>query len=51
MIPLTGFGQSIPGMGSMFVMFTVMAGMSILLRERNQWTLQRLVVMPLRRGL
>ena len=45
-----GFGQSVPGMGSMFVMFTVMAGMSLLLRERQQWTLQRLVVMPLQRG-
>ena len=45
-----GFTQSVPGMGSMFVMFTVMAGMALLVRERQQWTLQRLAVMPLRRG-
>ena len=42
-----GFGQSVPGMGSMFVMFTVLGGISLLLRERKQWTLQRLVTMPL----
>ena len=45
-----GFTQSVPGMGSMFVMFTVMAGMALLVRERQQWTLQRLAVMQLRRG-
>ena len=42
-----GFGQSVPGMGSMFVMFTVLGGIGLLLRERKQWTLQRLVTMPL----
>ncbi len=45
-----GFGQSVPGMGSMFVMFTVLGGISLLLKERKQWTLQRLVTMPLTRG-
>lgn len=45
-----GFRQSVPGMGSMFVMFTVLGGIGILLRERKQWTLQRLVTMPLTRG-
>lgn len=42
----TGFNQSVPGMGTMFVLFTVLAGMPLLLRERKQWTLQRLAVMP-----
>jgi len=45
-----GFGQSVPGMGSMYVMFTVLGGTAILLRERKQWTLQRLAVMPLTRA-
>lgn len=45
-----GFGQSIPGMGSMYVMFTVLGGTAVLLRERRQWTLQRLAVMPLTRA-
>jgi ABC-2 type transport system permease protein len=44
-----GFGQSIPGIGTMSVMFTVFVGVSILIKERKQWTLQRLVVLPLRR--
>jgi ABC-2 type transport system permease protein len=44
-----GFGQSVPGVGAMFVMFTVMGGMAVLLRERKNWTLQRLVMMPLSR--
>jgi ABC-type Na+ efflux pump permease subunit len=45
-----GFGQSIPGMGSMFVMFTVFTGIALLIRERRQWTLQRLVMAPLPRA-
>jgi ABC-2 type transport system permease protein len=45
-----GFGQSVPGMGSMFVMFTVFTSLFVLIRERNNWTLQRLVMMPLSRG-
>lgn len=45
-----GFGQSVPGMGSMYVMFTVLGGTAILLRERRQWTLQRLTAMPLTRA-
>jgi ABC-2 type transport system permease protein len=44
-----GFGQSTAGMGSMYVMFTVMAGMVALLDERKQWTLQRLVMLPVAR--
>lgn len=42
-----GFEQSVPGMGSMYVMFTVLAGMAVLFRERKQWTLQRLAALPL----
>lgn len=45
-----GFGQSIPGMGSMFVMFTVFSALFGLVRERANWTLQRLVMMPVSRS-
>ncbi len=41
-----GMAQSVPGMGSMFVMFTVFGGMMALILERKQETLQRLAVMP-----
>jgi ABC-2 type transport system permease protein len=47
----SGFNQSVPGMATFFVVFSVLgAGMNGLVRERKQWTLQRLVVMPVRRG-
>lgn len=45
-----GFGQSVPGMGSMFVMFTVLGGMIALIGEKKQWTLQRLAAMPISRA-
>ncbi len=45
-----GFGQSVPGMSTLYVIFTVLAGTVILLRERRQWTLQRLAAMPLTRA-
>ncbi len=45
-----GFSQSAPGMGSLYVMFTVLGGMSVLLRERRQWTLQRLMALPITRA-
>ncbi len=46
-----GFSQSVPGMATFFVVFSVLgAGMNGLVRERKQWTLQRLAVMPLRRS-
>jgi ABC-2 type transport system permease protein len=45
-----GFRQSVPGMGSMYVMFTVLAGTVIMLQERRQWTLQRMVMMPVSRA-
>jgi ABC-2 type transport system permease protein len=37
-------------MGTMFVMMTVFGGMSALIEERRQWTLQRLAVMPISRA-
>lgn len=46
----TGFGQSITGIGAMQVLFTVLAGLVTLIRERKQWTLQRLMVMPVTRA-
>lgn len=46
-----GFRQSVPGMGSMYVMFTVLAGISTLLLERKHWTLQRLMMMPVSRSI
>ncbi len=45
-----GFGQSVPGIGSMSVMFTVFGGLFVLIRERKQWTLQRLVMLPVTKG-
>jgi ABC-type multidrug transport system permease subunit len=45
-----GLGQSVPGMGTMFVLMTIFGGMSALIVERQQWTLQRLAVMPVSRG-
>jgi ABC-2 type transport system permease protein len=46
----TGFTQAVPGMGSMFVLFTVLGGLTALVKERQQWTMQRLVVLPLSRA-
>jgi ABC-2 type transport system permease protein len=45
-----GLGQSVPGMGTMFVLMTVLGGMATLIVERQQGTLQRLAVMPVSRG-
>lgn len=47
---LQGFEQAVPGMGAMFVMFTVLAGMAVLRRERSDWTLQRTAVAPVSRA-
>jgi ABC-type multidrug transport system permease subunit len=46
-----GLGQSVPGMGTMFVLMTIFGGMAALIEERQQWTLQRLAVMPVSRGM
>lgn len=45
-----GFGQSIPGMASMYVMFAVFPAAGAILLERKQWTLQRLTTMPISRA-
>jgi ABC-type multidrug transport system permease subunit len=45
-----GFGQSVPGMATMFAMFMVFTGMGNLLMERKNWTLPRLVTLPITRG-
>jgi ABC-type multidrug transport system permease subunit len=45
-----GLGQSVPGMGSMFVMLTVFGGMTTLVVEKEQWTLQRIATMPISRS-
>lgn len=45
-----GLMQSVPGMGAMFVMFTVFGGMTAMTVERKQRTLARLVVMPVSRA-
>lgn len=45
-----GLGQSVPGMGTMFVLMTIFGGMAALIEERHQWTLQRLAVMPVSRS-
>jgi ABC-2 type transport system permease protein len=44
-----GFGQSVPGMGSMYVMFAVFPAATALLLERQFGTFQRTLTMPVRR--
>lgn len=45
-----GFNQSVPGMGSMMVLFTVLGAMGILVGEKKQWTIQRIATMPVSRA-
>ena len=45
-----GLGQSVPGMGTMFVLMTIFGGMAALIVERQEWTLQRLAMMPVSRS-
>jgi ABC-2 type transport system permease protein len=45
-----GLGQSVPGMGTMFVLMTIFGSMAALIVERQQWTLQRMAVMPVSRS-
>lgn len=45
---LSGFSQSVPGIGSMYVMFAVLAGVIGFVRARSNWTFQRLMMMPVR---
>jgi ABC-2 type transport system permease protein len=44
-----GLGQSVPGMGTMFVLMTIFGSMAALIVERQEWTLQRLATMPVSR--
>ncbi len=48
--PGSGFSQSAPGVGAMFVMFNALTLMQIFVTERKQWTMQRLIMMPLTRA-
>jgi ABC-type multidrug transport system permease subunit len=45
----TGFGQSAPGIGAMFVMMGALTLGTLFIQERKQWTLQRLMVLPVSR--
>jgi ABC-2 type transport system permease protein len=45
-----GLSQSIPGIGSMYVMFVIFPAIAALILERKQWTFQRMMVMPIRRA-
>lgn len=45
---LSGFSQAVPGIGSMYVMSAVLAGIIGFVKERSNWTFQRLMMMPVR---
>jgi ABC-2 type transport system permease protein len=47
---INGFNQAVPGMGTMYVLFTVMGGALLLLQERQNSTFQRLMTMPVSRA-
>ncbi len=44
-----GFGQSFPGMATMYVMFAVLPAVNAIIQERKNWTLQRLATLPISR--
>jgi ABC-type multidrug transport system permease subunit len=46
----SGFGQSAPGMGAMFVLIGALSLGQVFMQERKNGTMQRLMVMPLSRG-
>jgi ABC-2 type transport system permease protein len=46
----TGFRQSVPGIGTMYVMFTVLGGAVLLIQDRKHGILQRLATQPITRG-
>ena len=46
-----GLGQSVLGMGTIFLLMTFFGGMWALIVEREQWTLQRQAVMPVSRSM
>lgn len=43
----TGFGQSAPGFGGMFVLINAVGLASLFVVERQTWTMQRLLMMPI----
>lgn len=45
----TGTRQSVSGIGSMFVLFTLLGVAQTMVTERQQWTLQRLFTLPVPR--
>lgn len=45
-----GFRQSIPGIGTMYVMFAVLPAAVALMLERKQWTFQRTLTLPVTRA-
>jgi ABC-2 type transport system permease protein len=47
----SGFTQSVPGMACMFVMINVLGVAQSVMRSRQFWTFQRLMVMPVRRWM
>jgi ABC-2 type transport system permease protein len=49
-VTASGFRQSVPGMGSMYVLFAVLPMSAAFLRDRKQWTLQRALTMPVSRA-
>ncbi|MFQ3568642.1 MAG: ABC transporter permease [Aggregatilineales bacterium] len=46
----SGFAQSMAGMGSMYVLFAVLPAAGAFIRERKNWTMQRLATMPVSRA-
>lgn len=48
--PSGGFSQSVPGIGSMYVMLAILPAVGAFIRARREWTLQRLLTTPASRG-
>ncbi len=46
----SGFGQSVPGMSTIFVMYTVFGSMMAVLRDRRNKVFARLTIMPITRA-
>ncbi|MBC6936459.1 MAG: ABC transporter permease [Chloroflexi bacterium] len=42
----SGFSQSVPGIGTMYVMAATVVVMFVFIQERKQWTFQRILTMP-----
>jgi len=45
----TGFGQSAPGFGAMFVLIGAVGLATVFVTERQTWTMQRMMIMPIAR--